>query len=97
MSIILIYTTCTNRVNRIPTRYTRRNMVNEMNELRKNINDAISEDEDGFNEMVYARVKAGDVLVRCLEDGSGAPMQQLVEVTSIGRPRKSGCIARNIG
>jgi hypothetical protein len=57
-----------------------------MDESRKNINDAIPEDEDGFNEMAYVRVKAGDVLIRCLEDGSGAPMQQLVEALVLAGP-----------
>jgi hypothetical protein len=57
-----------------------------MNESRKNINDGTPEDEDGFNEMVYVRVKAGDVLIRCLEESSGAPMQQLVEALVLAGP-----------
>jgi hypothetical protein len=57
-----------------------------MNESRKNINDGIPEDEDGFNELAYVRVKAGDVLIRCLEEGSGVPMQQLVEALVLAGP-----------
>jgi hypothetical protein len=60
--------------------------VNKMNESRKNINDGIPEDEDGFNEMAYVRVKAGDVLIRCLEEGSGDPMHQLVEALVLAGP-----------
>ena len=60
--------------------------MSKMDESRKNINDAIPEDEDGFNEMAYVRVKAGDVLIRCLEDGGGAPMQQLVEALVMAGP-----------
>jgi len=57
-----------------------------MNESRKNINDGISEDEDGFSEMAYVRVKAGDVLIHCLEEGNGEPMQELVEALVLAGP-----------
>jgi hypothetical protein len=69
-----------------PAQNAGKNTVSKMNESHKNIDDGIPEDEDGFNELAYVRVKAGDVLIRCLEDCSGTPMRQLVEALILAGP-----------
>ncbi|RPI30980.1 MAG: hypothetical protein EHM70_12565 [Chloroflexota bacterium] len=40
-----------------------------------------------FVERAYIRLQAGDVLIRCLEEGSSAPMQQMVESLVLAGPQ----------
>jgi hypothetical protein len=45
------------------------------------------EDVYAFVERAYIRLQAGDVLIRCLEDGSSFPIQQLVEGLILAGPQ----------
>jgi hypothetical protein len=40
-----------------------------------------------FVERAYVRLQAGDILIRCLEEGNASPMRQLVEVLVLAGPQ----------
>jgi len=43
-----------------------------------------------FVEKAYIRLQAGDILIRCLEDGSSSPIQQMVEGMILAGPQSLG-------
>jgi hypothetical protein len=45
------------------------------------------EDVYSFVERAYIRLQAGDILIRCLEDGSTSPIQQMVEGLILAGPQ----------
>lgn len=45
------------------------------------------EDVYSFVERAYIRMQAGDILIRCLEDGSTFPIQQMVEGLILAGPQ----------
>ena len=45
-----------------------------------------------YVERAYIRLQAGDVLIRCLDDGSAAPIQQMVEALVLAGPRSMGVL-----
>jgi len=45
-----------------------------------------------FAEQAYIRLQAGDVLIRCLDEGHSQPMQQLVEGLVLAGPRSLGVL-----
>ncbi len=40
-----------------------------------------------YVERAYIRLQAGDVLIRCLDEGNAAPIQQMVETLVLAGPR----------
>lgn len=48
------------------------------------------EDVYSFVEQAYIRLQAGDILIRCLEDGSYSPIQQMVEGMVLAGPQSLG-------
>ena len=45
------------------------------------------EDVYSYVERAYIRMQAGDILIRCLEDGSMLPIQQMVESLIVAGPQ----------
>jgi hypothetical protein len=45
-----------------------------------------------YVERAYIRLQAGDVLIRCLDEGNAAPIQQMVEALVLAGPRSMGVL-----
>ncbi len=50
-----------------------------------------------YVERVYTRMQAGDVLIRCLEDGSIGPIQEMVEALVLVGPQSLGALREALG
>jgi hypothetical protein len=49
-----------------------------------------------FVERAYMRMQAGDILIRCLEDGSTVPIQQMVESLVFAGPRSLNALQETL-
>ena len=45
-----------------------------------------------YVERAYIRLQAGDILIRCLDEGNSAPIQQMVEALVLAGPRSMGVL-----
>jgi hypothetical protein len=45
-----------------------------------------------YVERAYIRLQAGDVLIRCLDEGNAVPIQQMVEGLVLAGPRSMGIL-----
>jgi hypothetical protein len=45
-----------------------------------------------YVERAYIRLQAGDVLIRCLDEGYATPIQQMVETLVLAGPRSMGVL-----
>ena len=45
-----------------------------------------------YVERAYIRLQAGDILIRCLDEGNSAPIQQMVEALVLAGPHSMGVL-----